>query len=430
MAASRRTSSLSAAHKRVIAVVGTLAMFGGIIAVTQVSNAQDNRTSSVDCPAPVPGADAPEGAGTTVTRQNGRQVRHHWGDGQECGETTVATLAAGDTVVCPSVADRLPRVPGRARGEVDRNLALLETQIQEANRRLASSQGEGGPAFVDNAILGPLAGKRTATIDRIEIAFSRVGERPRGLGGLANCSVTNPGNNGGDGQGDGNNNGDGGNNGDGDNNGGDNNGDGQGDGNNDGDQGGNDNGGDNDQGGGLDILANNCDDSQLQAHNGFQDGNRCVSTAFGEVGSRDRNPTLLITQSPDQVDVNQPFSFRVSTRNLVRDRFLAAAQGGYYVESSVLDGQGLTRGHFHSSCRLLANDNEAPSSDPVPEFFVATEDGGGGAQPDQIDIQVGGLPTAGLYQCSSWAGDGSHRIPMMQAANQTPAFDSFRLQVG
>nr|MDT0660155.1 hypothetical protein [Micromonospora sp. DSM 115978] len=421
-------------------MVGTLAMFGGIVAVTQVSNAQDNRTSSVDCPAPVPGADAPDGVGTTVTRQNGRQVRHHWGDGQECGETTTTTLAASQTVSCPSVADRLPNVPGRARNEVDRNLALLETQIEEANARLTSSQGEGGPAFVDNAILGPLASKRTATIDRIEIAFSRVGERPRGLGGLANCSVTNGGNNGpgqgndGPGQGD-DNDGDNGNDGDnndgndGDNNDG-NDGDNNDNGNNDNGNDGNDNDGD-DQGGGLDILANNCDDSQLEAHDGFQNGNRCVSTAFGEVGSRERNPTLLITESPNQVDVNQPFSFRVSTRNLVRDRFLAAAQGGYYVESSVLNGQGLTRGHFHSSCRLLAGgDGEAPDPNPVPEFFVATEDGGGGAEPDQIDIQVGGLPTAGLYQCSSWAGDGSHRIPMMQAANQTPAFDSFRLQVG
>jgi hypothetical protein len=28
-----------------------------------------------------------------------------------------------------------------------------------------------------------------------------------------------------------------------------------------------------------------------------------------------------------------------------------------------------------------------------------------------------------------WAGDGSHRTPLMQRANQTPAFDSVRITV-
>ena len=33
-------------------------------------------------------------------------------------------------------------------------------------------------------------------------------------------------------------------------------------------------------------------------------------------------------------------------------------------------------------------------------------------------------------QCTSWAGDGSHRTPMMTRANQTPAIDSVRIDVG
>jgi hypothetical protein len=65
----------------------------------------------------------------------------------------------------------------------------------------------------------------------------------------------------------------------------------------------------------------------------------------------------------------------------------------------------------------------------VPAFFVATEDSGGSAAPDQIVINVPGLPEAGVAQCASWAGDGSHRIPMMQRANQIPAFDSVRINV-
>ena len=32
-----------------------------------------------------------------------------------------------------------------------------------------------------------------------------------------------------------------------------------------------------------------------------------------------------------------------------------------------------------------------------------------------------------MLQCTSWAGDGSHRTPMMTRANETPAIDSVRI---
>ncbi|BAL91871.1 hypothetical protein AMIS_66510 [Actinoplanes missouriensis 431] len=178
----------------------------------------------------------------------------------------------------------------------------------------------------------------------------------------------------------------------------------------------------------LTILTDTCVDSDLEAHDGFQKGNRCVSTEFGEVGAAANNPTLLITEAPRNVAPATPFTLRVSTRNLIRDRFLAAGQGGYYVESSVLQN-GLVRGHFHTACRMLTSTDEAPESAPVPAFFVATEDRQGGADPDTVTIQVPGLPEEGTAQCSSWAGDGSHRIPMMERANQTPALDSVRITV-
>jgi hypothetical protein len=97
---------------------------------------------------------------------------------------------AAESIVCPDVADRLPAVPARAQAEVDRNLALLDTQIAEAERRLATSAGEGGPNFVQNAILGPLADKRTATINRIATAIGRSAARPVGLDALAPCALT------------------------------------------------------------------------------------------------------------------------------------------------------------------------------------------------------------------------------------------------
>jgi len=180
---------------------------------------------------------------------------------------------------------------------------------------------------------------------------------------------------------------------------------------------------------GLDVIANSCAGSRLQPHDGFQKGDRCVSTAFGEVASAANNASLLIVQAPRTVRQNQAFTLQVSTRNLIRDRFLAAGQGGYYVESSVLQG-GIVRGHFHTACRSLQSTQSAPANpEAVPEFFVATEDKKGGRQADTVSIQVPGIPTAGPLQCSSWAGDGSHRIPMMERANQTPAADSVRIQV-
>ncbi|WP_233604640.1 hypothetical protein [Micromonospora sp. HM5-17] len=181
-------------------------------------------------------------------------------------------------------------------------------------------------------------------------------------------------------------------------------------------------------GGGLDPLGDDCTNSKLPAHTGFQEGGRCVSTAFGEVGAAERNPTLLITEAPERVRAGQPFRLVVSTRNLVRDRFLPAGQGGYYLERSFLTDEGLVRGHFHTACRMLTSTSEAADPAPVPAFFVATEDGKGGSEPDRVIIEVPGLP-AGLAQCSAWAGDGSHRIPMMARANQIPALDSVRIQV-
>ena len=153
-------------------------------------------------------------------------------------------------------------------------------------------------------------------------------------------------------------------------------------------------------GAGLGILTNSCDTSTLERHDGFQKGNRCVSTEFGEVGAAANNPTLLITQAPRVVNRNTPFTLQISTRNLIRDRFLAAGQGGYYVESSVLQ-DGLVRGHFHTACRILQSTRQAPAPEPVPAFFVATEDSRGGAAPDPVNIQVPGLPESGNFQCSS-----------------------------
>ncbi len=180
---------------------------------------------------------------------------------------------------------------------------------------------------------------------------------------------------------------------------------------------------------GLQILGRDCTASGLKAHDGFQNSPACVSTEMGEIAAEDSLPSLLITDAPKSVGVNQAFTLKVSTRNLVRDRFLGAKAGGYYLESSFLNADGLQRGHFHTACRTLSSTTEAPNSGVAPEFFLATEDGGGSRTPDTVTIEVPGIKTAGELQCTSWAGDGSHRTPMMTKANETPAIDSVRITV-
>ena len=103
---------------------------------------------------------------------------------------TARTLASPGSISCPDVASKLPAIPASAQAEVARNLTLLQTQINEANKRLVDTVGQGGPNFVNNAILGPLADKRKSTIDRIAISIGRTAAKPQGLDSLAACTLT------------------------------------------------------------------------------------------------------------------------------------------------------------------------------------------------------------------------------------------------
>ncbi|NGO08173.1 hypothetical protein G5C60_11115 [Streptomyces sp. HC44] len=100
-----------------------------------------------------------------------------------------ATKASPGTVNCPAVEGSLPEIPASAQAEVDRNLTLLDTQVDEANQRLVDTVGQGGSNFVQNAILGPLEDKRIATLNRIETAIGRAAEKPEGLEALAACEL-------------------------------------------------------------------------------------------------------------------------------------------------------------------------------------------------------------------------------------------------
>ncbi|GGN07801.1 hypothetical protein GCM10011609_54220 [Lentzea pudingi] len=95
--------------------------------------------------------------------------------------------AAGSSIACPQPV--VPAAPAAAQAEVQRELANLDKQIAEANERLRTTVGQGGPNFVQNAILGPLKDKRVAALNRIETAIGRVGARPEGLERFATCSL-------------------------------------------------------------------------------------------------------------------------------------------------------------------------------------------------------------------------------------------------
>ena len=179
---------------------------------------------------------------------------------------------------------------------------------------------------------------------------------------------------------------------------------------------------------GVTPLARNCEQTQFEIHDGFQEAPTCVETEMGEVAAQANNPSILITDAPRAVRVGQNIQLKVSSRNLVRDRFLAAGQGGYYLESGLLNGAGLTRGHLHSACRSVGDGNTALAPDRQASF-IATEDGGGSATPDTVTIVIPAINTRADVQCAVWAGDGSHRMPMMQFANQIPAFDTVRIKV-
>lgn len=111
------------------------------------------------------------------------------GETSKSNGTSARTLADTGTIACPDVKSQLPSVPASAQAEVDRNLALLDTQLAEANKRLVDTVGQGGANFVQNAILGPLEDKRIATVNRIATAIGRTAEKPQGLDSLAACTL-------------------------------------------------------------------------------------------------------------------------------------------------------------------------------------------------------------------------------------------------
>ncbi|MEU8955657.1 DUF1996 domain-containing protein [Streptomyces sp. NPDC048518] len=86
------------------------------------------------------------------------------------------------TISCPDVVNQLPEVPKTARGEVDRGLAELDTQITRAYTRFGRVRDK-------ESVLPPLEEQRRGTIGRIGDALERAGERPEAIDSMAPCTL-------------------------------------------------------------------------------------------------------------------------------------------------------------------------------------------------------------------------------------------------
>src|SRR6266498_1867887 len=170
-------------------------------------------------------------------------------------------------------------------------------------------------------------------------------------------------------------------------------------------------------------LSKDCGDSPLTVNDGFQKGNTCVAVDSGEVS--DKTPAVLITDAPEEVAAGQDFQVAISSKNVVRDRFLAAATGGYYAERSVLNPNGVQRGHSHVWVQDIGDGQSAPNADAAPlDFFKAVEDNGDG----DFSLTITGLNAGNKKLCVNDA-DGSHRTAMTKAAKLAMPYDCVRLFV-
>ncbi len=88
------------------------------------------------------------------------------------------------TISCPDVANQLPEVPDAARGDVDRQLAALDSQITRAYDAFGKAQAQD-----KESVLPPLEAERRDTLGEIARSMEQAGERPDNLDSMAPCTL-------------------------------------------------------------------------------------------------------------------------------------------------------------------------------------------------------------------------------------------------
>ncbi|TLQ46420.1 DUF1996 domain-containing protein [Streptomyces marianii] len=115
--------------------------------------------------------------------------------GESRGQNPKGTQAAGrslSTIDCPDVGNELDVVPQKARANVDRELATLDTQITKAYKRFADLRQriERDPRYGQQQILTPLKNERTVILQRIAALIERgKAPKPKGLESMASCTL-------------------------------------------------------------------------------------------------------------------------------------------------------------------------------------------------------------------------------------------------
>lgn len=139
-------------------------------------------------------ADTPDAAlaASGTTCRNGDRSAYFWPvvriDKSVRADGSTPIDGATPTVSCPSVADRLPAVPGSVAAAVTRQLSELDRLTATANAALAAHRGGTDTRFINN-VLTALRDRRAAAIKRISRIMAAAGQRPSGLVSTVDCQA-------------------------------------------------------------------------------------------------------------------------------------------------------------------------------------------------------------------------------------------------
>jgi hypothetical protein len=138
------------------------------------------------------------------------------------------------------------------------------------------------------------------------------------------------------------------------------------------------------------VLGRDCTASELPAHDGFQSRGRVREHAMGEVAAEDKLPSLLITEAPGSSG-RPGFQLKVSTRNLVRDRFLGAGRRWLLPGELVPQRRGPAARALPHRLPDPASTDEAPDSSGLRRSSWPPRTTAAAARPDTVTINVPGI---------------------------------------
>ncbi len=167
-------------------------------------------------------------------------------------------------------------------------------------------------------------------------------------------------------------------------------------------------------------------------HDGFQKAPACVSTAFGEVRPSRQGPVAAHHRLPAAV-VRAEHRVHAQGQHQQPGARPVPRRGGRRLLPRELRAQ--RQGHParalpHRVPDAVQPERPRPTPPRCPPSSWRRRTTAAAPPRTRCRSTSPVCRRRGIAQCTVWAGDGSHRIPMMERANQTPAFDSVRILVG